>query len=55
MARFIWEKMSRLNYTYHIGLWDQAKMMVTLARKGKMFEDKLKQLINEKNRDCRKE
>ena len=25
-AGFIWEKTSRLNLTYHIGLWDQAKI-----------------------------
>ena len=25
-AGFIWEKTSRLNLTYHIGLWDQANI-----------------------------
>jgi len=54
-AGLIWEKRSRLNFTHHIGLWDQAKLMVTLLRKGKMFEDKLRELAKETNRDCRKE
>ena len=54
-AGLIWEKTSRLNYTHHIGLWDQAKLMVTLLRKGKMFEDKMRELAKESNRDCRKE
>ena len=54
-AGLIWEKKSRLNYTHHIGLWDQAKLMVTLLRKGKRFEDKMRELAKETNRDCRKE
>ena len=54
-AGLIWEKRSRLNYTHHIGLWDQAKLMVTLLRKAKQFEDKLKELAKETNRDCRKD
>jgi len=54
-AGFIWEKTSRLNLLYHIGLWDQAKLMVTLARRGKLFEDTLKKLIKNSNRDCNNE
>lgn len=54
-AGFLWDKRSRLNYTYHLGLWDLAKLTVTMLRKGKLFEDKLRELANETNRDCRKE
>merc|ERR1711988_1487030 len=54
-AGFIWEMTSRLNLMYHIGLWDQAKLMVTLARRGKLFEDTLKKLIKNSNRDCTNE
>ena len=54
-AGLIWEKTSRLNMTYHIGLWDTAKLMVTLIRKGKIYEEKMEKLAKETNRDCRRE
>ena len=53
-AGWIWEKKSRLNQTHHIGLWDHAKLMVTILRKGKKFEDKLEELAKETDQDCRK-
>ena len=54
-AGLLWEKRSRLNYTHHIPLWEYAKLVVTLLRKGNLFEDKLRQLAKEANRDCKKE
>jgi len=54
-AGFLWEKRSRLNFTHHLGLWDTTKLMMAVLRKGKMFEDKLRQFAKETDRDCRKE
>ena len=51
----IWEKTSRLNFTAHIGLWDLAKFTALMVRKEKLFDDKLRELSKESNRDCRKE
>ena len=54
-AGLAWERRSRLNQSHHIGLWDGVKLMVTILRKGKQFEDKLEEFAKETNRDCRKE
>jgi len=54
-AGLIWEKTSRLNFTAHIGLWDLAKFTALMVRKEKLFDDKLRELSKESNRDCRKE
>ena len=54
-AGLAWEKRSRLNQSHHISLWDGVKLTVAFLRKGKKYEDKLKELAKETNRDCRKE
>ena len=36
-TRMIKEGAGRLNFTHHIGLWDQAKLMALMLRKEKLF------------------